>query len=312
MKVLARASPNIALIKYWGKRNSDLIIPINSSFSLTLDKDHINTTTSVTASPHLTATTLRINDQDVQFTSRMTAVLNALKAISTSPAKDWGLDIQSWNNFPTAAGMASSASGMACFTVAMSQVYGVQEEFEGQLSAIARLGSGSACRSIPGGFVEWVAGHSHQTSIAKTIFPASHWPNLEVFAFVMDQSKKQVSSSSGMSVLDSELQAERTRLVPGRLEQLKQGIAEKDFATVGAVTMEDSDHFHSIVERSGFTYLKDSSHAFRHAIHDFNASGIKAAYTFDAGPNPFVITQQEDAKDLLEFLMNRFTFPDFR
>lgn len=118
MKVLARASPNIALIKYWGKSNADLIIPINSSFSLTLDNAYINTTTQVISGPWVSGYSLKINDAVAEFTPRMTRVIDVMREKATTPARDWGLKIESWNNFPTAAGMASSASGMACFSKA--------------------------------------------------------------------------------------------------------------------------------------------------------------------------------------------------
>mmetsp|Transcript_23915 Transcript_23915/g.42357 ORF Transcript_23915/g.42357 Transcript_23915/m.42357 type:complete len:225 (+) Transcript_23915:2677-3351(+) len=173
------------------------------------------------------------------------------------------------------------------------------------------MGSGSACRSIPGGFVEWEAGHSHETSIAREVFPAKHWPGLDVFAFVINNEKKLISSTKGMAALDPVCIEERIKAVPPRLEAIKAAVAARNFATLGQITMTDSDHFHNVAERSGATYLKPASHAFKQVIADFNKSGIKVAYTYDAGPNPFVIVQQENAKDFLEYLMDRFSFTDY-
>lgn len=112
--------------------------------------------------------------------------------------------------------------------------------------------------------------------------------------------------------MGEELEAERIQVVPARLEAIKNAVAVRDFTTLGEITMTDSDHFHDVARRSGIIYLKPASFALKDAIHEFNSSRVRAAFTFDAGPNPFVIAQQEDAKDLLEFLMERFTFDKYR
>lgn len=107
------------------------------------------------------------------------------------------IHVVSENNFPTAAGLASSASGYACLVFTLAQLYGLKNQ---EISDIARMGSGSACRSIYGGFVQWHKGVQldGKDSIAVPVAPASHWPELHVLILVVNDSKKKVGSTSGM------------------------------------------------------------------------------------------------------------------
>jgi diphosphomevalonate decarboxylase len=113
---------------------------------------------------------------------------------------EWKVHIESENNFPTAAGLASSASGYACLVFAFAQLYGLKKQ---EISDIARLGSGSACRSIYGGFVHWQKGVNldGRDSIAVQVAPASHWPDLHVLILVVNDGKKKVASTRFVLIL---------------------------------------------------------------------------------------------------------------
>ncbi|ETN00116.1 diphosphomevalonate decarboxylase [Phytophthora nicotianae INRA-310] len=154
MKVTTCSAPtNIAVIKYWGKDNVALNTPINSSVSVTLHQDQLRTTTSVAGDSALQATRLWLNGQEQPINKRVAVVLREMRELAQrvhGESKSQHLHIVSTNSFPTAAGLASSAAGYACLVAALAEFYGISkadEEFPGQLSAIARQGSGSACRS---------------------------------------------------------------------------------------------------------------------------------------------------------------------
>lgn len=156
---------------------------------------------------------------------------------------EWKVHVVSENNFPTAAGLASSASGYACLVYTLAQLYGLKKQ---EISDIARLGSGSACRSIYGGFVQWQKGvqMDGKDSIAVQVAPASHWPDLHVLILVVNDTKKKVASTSGMarSVVTSELIKYRVeKCVPQRIHSMTQAIRDRNFPKFAEVTMKDSN-----------------------------------------------------------------------
>ncbi|XP_048764779.1 diphosphomevalonate decarboxylase-like isoform X2 [Ostrea edulis] len=210
----------------------------------------------------------------------------------------WKLHICSENNFPTAAGLASSAAGYACLVYAMSKLYGV----DGDISKIARQGSGSACRSLYGGFVLWNKGESvdGEDSRAEQIAPETHWPDLRILILVVSDQTKHTGSTVGMqtSVETSELLQQRIQTVPDRVEQMKQAILKKDFHTFAEITMKESNQLHAVCLDTypPVSYLTDISHhiiQLVHAINQDNGSNM-VAYSFDAGPNAFLFVQEKD------------------
>jgi diphosphomevalonate decarboxylase len=156
--------------------------------------------------------------------------------------------ICSENNFPTAAGLASSAAGYACLVKALAELYGVADT---ELSSIARVGSGSACRSVYGGWVRWTMGVRDDgvDSVASQVVPADHWPEMQILILVVNAGKKGVSSSSGMqtSVATSALIKHRAAVVvPERMKEIEAAIEARDFDTFGKITIKDSNQFHAI------------------------------------------------------------------
>lgn len=189
-KVTARAHTNIALVKYWGKADEELIIPQNNSLSLTLD--HFYTDTTVQFDPTLTADQFTLNGQ-AQETTQITKFLDIIRQMAASQLF---ARVESTNHVPTMAGLASSASAYAALALAGSKALGLDLSSK-DLSRLARRGSGSACRSIYGGFVEWQKGDSDQTSYAVPLVENLDW-DLKMIAIVVNDKQKKIASRAGM------------------------------------------------------------------------------------------------------------------
>eukprot|EP01114_Cavostelium_apophysatum_P021203 TRINITY_DN732_c0_g1_i1.p1 TRINITY_DN732_c0_g1~~TRINITY_DN732_c0_g1_i1.p1 ORF type:complete len:384 (+),score=91.02 TRINITY_DN732_c0_g1_i1:132-1283(+) len=314
---------NIAVTKYWGKRDEKLLLPVNSSLSATLHQKDLRTVTTVTASKSFKEDKFWLNGKEENLTASP-RLQNCLKEMrdriphgSRPFLKDWKIHIASKNNFPTAAGLASSASGLATFVYTLAQCFGITEKYEGELSSIARLGSGSACRSVYGGFVKWEMGTKRDgsDSIAVQVAPESHWPEVDILVLVVNAEKKGISSTSGMqtSVKTSELLKYRAEhIVPDRMKQFEKAIKEKDFQTFGELTMKDSNQFHAVCLDTypPIFYMNDTSRNIVQVLTRYNqASGfIKAAYTFDAGPNAVIYTLKEYVPEILDLVHHYFPF----
>ncbi|RLO05215.1 hypothetical protein DYB28_005530 [Aphanomyces astaci] len=320
---------NIAVIKYWGKDNVALNTPLNSSVSVTLNQDQLKTVTSVLASKDFPADRIWLNgaEQNIQ-NKRIQVVLKEVRRLATSNAvdahgraiakEDWDLyklHIVSINTFPTAAGLASSAAGYACLVAALVELYAAEEEYEGQFSAIARQGSGSACRSLHGGFVRWDKGVKSDgtDSLAIQIADDKHWPELEAIICVVNDKEKDTSSTDGMNTSKdtSELLGFRAReVVHKRLAAIEAAYKAKDFETFGKITMMDSNQFHAtcLDTYPPIFYLNEISRSIIHLVHKYNhhAGAIQAAYTFDAGPNAVIFVEKKHTKDVLALLSHYF------
>ena len=296
----ASCASNIAVIKYWGKRDEKLLLPINSSLSVTLDPADMGTTTTAAISPDWEGDRLWLNGKEEDINSkRVQNCLRELRKRAGANCPKGGLRIVSTNNFPTAAGLASSASGYACLVAALAYLHDV----EGNISMIARQGSGSACRSVYGGFVKWEMGAKDDgsDSMAVEVAPASHWPTMHALILVVSDEKKKVSSTSGMenSVKTSKLLAHRAAaVVPERMQRMEQAVLKKDFEAFAKLTMEDSNQFHATCLDTWppIFYLNDTSKAVIQEVHAFNEEQgrLAAAYTFDAGPNAVIFCQEKD------------------
>ena len=225
-KVTARAHTNIALVKYWGKADEELIIPQNNSLSLTLD--HFYTDTTVQFDPTLTADQFTLNGQ-AQETTKITKFLDIIRQMAASQLF---ARVESTNHVPTMAGLASSASAYAALALAGSKALGLDLSSK-DLSRLARRGSGSACRSIYGGFVEWQKGDSDQTSYAVPLVENLDW-DLKMIAIVVNDKQKKIASRAGMQnvVHTSPYYSAWVKRSKEDLLALKQAIAEKEFYTI--------------------------------------------------------------------------------
>ncbi|XP_020585572.1 diphosphomevalonate decarboxylase MVD2, peroxisomal [Phalaenopsis equestris] len=317
----ARAPTNIAVIKYWGKRDENLILPINDSISVTLDPDHLSATTTVAVSPSFEKDRMWLNGKEIplsggryqnclrELRNRAGDFMDERRGIRINQ-EDWNklhFHIASYNNFPTAAGLASSAAGFACFVFSLAKLMNVKEEL-GQLSAIARQGSGSACRSLYGGFVKWTMGDamSGSDSIAVQLANETHWKDLVIIVAVVSSRQKETSSTSGMreSVESSSLIQHRAKVVvPRRILQMEEAIRNRDFSSFARLTCADSNQFHAVCLDTSppIFYMNDTSHRIISLMERWNRheKTPQVAYTFDAGPNAVLIAPNHEVATLL-------------
>jgi len=307
------APVNIAVIKYWGKRDPKLNLPTNSSLSVTLSQSDLRThTTASCSSTYQPPDALLLNGQaETLNTPRSLACLRALRDFRSSLEESmpslpklstYPLRLASTNNFPTAAGLASSAAGFAALVRAIADLYALPHS-PTELSLIARQGSGSACRSLLGGYVAWDHGSRADgtDSCARLVAPQSHWPEMRALIMVVSAEKKGVSSTTGMqeTVKTSSLfQTRATEVVPKRMIEMEAAIEKRDFETFARVTMRESNSFHATCLDTDppIFYLNDSSRAAIRAVEAINqqAGRIVAAYTFDAGPNAVVYYLEDE------------------
>lgn len=312
------APVNIAVVKYWGKRDAKLNLPTNSSLSVTLSQADLRTLTTASCSASYTdGDSLTLNGELSDISGARTqacfrelrARRSALEAADPALPKLSAMPLRlvSENNFPTAAGLASSAAGFAALVQAIANLYELPDS-PSELSLVARQGSGSACRSLFGGYVAWRMGEREDgsDSMADLVAPASHWPDMKALILVVSAAKKGVSSTSGMqqTVATSGLFQQRiAQIVPANMNTMEEAIKAKDFAKFAEVTMRDSNSFHACCADTypPIFYMNDVSRAAIRAVESINAKAGKtiAAYTFDAGPNCVVYYLQEDEATVL-------------
>ncbi|KAI0010526.1 Diphosphomevalonate decarboxylase [Xylariaceae sp. FL0662B] len=313
------APVNIAVVKYWGKRDAKLNLPTNSSLSVTLSQADLRTLTTATCSASYGSSedTLTLNGAPSDITgARTQACLRelrsrraALEAADPSLPKlsSMPLRIVSENNFPTAAGLASSAAGFAALVRAIADLYELPDS-PTELSLVARQGSGSACRSLFGGYVAWRGGSQADglDSKAEQVAAAAHWPQMRALVLVASAAKKGVSSTSGMqqTVATSDLfRARVSAVVPAHMDRMEAAVRGRDFAAFAEVTMKESNSFHACCMDTypPIYYMNDVSRAAVRAVEAINAAAGRtvAAYTFDAGPNAVVYYLGENAAAVL-------------
>lgn len=299
-------------------------LPTNSSISVTLSQDDLRTLTLAATSESFSKDTLWLNGKEESLTSPRSkaclADLRRLRAVvedsdsSLPKLSTWPLHIVSENNFPTAAGLASSAAGFAALVAAVAALYKLPSDFS-ELSKIARKGSGLACRSLFGGFVAWEMGEKAdgEDSMAVQVAPESHWPTLKAAILVVSDDKKDTPSTTGMqeTVGTSDLFQYRVcDVVPPRFVEMKKSIIDKDFPTFANLTMKDSNSFHALCLDTfpPIFYLTDTSKKIIKLVHRLNqcAGTVIAAYTFDAGPNAVIYYDESHESQVLGLIYKHF------
>jgi len=290
----AAAHPNIAFIKYWGNQNHDLRIPSNGSMSMNLEG--LETQTTVSFDTALEQDQLIINTEtaDEVALNRVSSLLDRIRKLAEVNTKALVL---SENNFPTGTGIASSASAFAALTLASVTALGLCLS-EKELSQLARTGSGSASRSIPGGFVEWQAGSDHNSSFAETIATKEHWDLVDYIVLVSREHKK-TGSSQGHQIADtSPLQEVRVADAKRRLDICRKALLEKDFPTFAEIVELDSNMMHSVMMTSDppLYYWQPGTLEIMSAVQSWRSAGLPVCFTIDAGPNLHLICPAEAAK----------------
>ncbi|MRN07659.1 diphosphomevalonate decarboxylase [Lactobacillus sp. 0.1XD8-4] len=284
----AKAHTNIALVKYWGKKDPKLILPQTDSLSLTLNEFY--TTTTVNFKSELDADRVSIDGQLIDKADAK-KVIHVLELVRSMSGINSFAEVTSTNHVPTAAGLASSASAFAALAGAASVAAGLHLSRR-DLSKLARRGSGSATRSIYGGLVEWQKGVDDASSFAKPIAEDVAFP-IEMLAVLINTKKKKVSSRSGMqlSVSTSPYYEAWKKVVARDMTAIKAAIKAKDIDKIGHIAEENALRMHALTLSAdpGFTYFNGETLAIIKAVEDLRSHGINCYYTMDAGPNVKVI-----------------------
>ena len=290
----ARAGANIALVKYWGKRDARLNLPAAGSVSVTLSALFTETRLEPLADS-AAADTLTINGE-VVAADRASAVLELMRSLAgTGPA----FRIESRNNFPTGAGLASSASAFAALVMAADRALGLDLP-KARLSELARRGSGSAARSIFGGFVEMLPGTLSDGSdaVAQPLATSEHWP-LEVVVAITAAGPKAVSSTNGMNhtMQTSPYYPSWVASVADDLDAARTAIADRDFQRLADVGEFSALKMHAsaLAARPGLLYWNPATLACMQRIRELRAAGTAAFFTVDAGPQVKAICLPEAA-----------------
>lgn len=287
----AVAHPNIALIKYWGKRDVSLNLPAVSSLSLTLS----NFCTKTTVHWGANSDQMYLNGAPApkEVAHKSFQFLNLMDS-DRPPCR-----IDSQNNFPTAAGLASSASGFAALALSASRASGSQHTAS-ELSALARQGSGSACRSLWGGWVLWQRGihPCGKDSHGIPLFGQDYW-NLNLVVAVASSAKKAMGSTKGMihTKQTSPYYASWVETSEADVSKAKQALQDKDFTTLGEVMEHSTMKMHACMmgARPSLRYLQPASFSVLSEIEALRTEGIETYATMDAGPNVKILCRPENS-----------------
>jgi len=314
LKATAIAPSNIAFTKYWGRKNEKLRIPENASISMCLS--NLLTTTTVEFSP---------NYKKDEFTllpfviARSEATRQSLPKLKTdrhapqSEARDdervfahldrirklAGINLRakvvSQNNFPSSTGLSSSASGFAALTVAAVAAAGLKLT-EKQLSILARQGSGSACRSIPSGFVEWLDGNTNETSYAKQIFPPNYWKIADIVAIISSH-KKEVSTSIGQqAATSSPFMKTRLAQMPKKNQLVKKLMETRNFTKFGELIESEALELHAIMmtQNPPLIYLEPNSILLMKLCQQWRTEGLPVYFTLNTGQDIHFLVEQKN------------------
>ena len=300
-KATAVANPNIAFVKYWGQVDTALNLPANPSLSMNLAA--LTTATTVEFRPGLPSDVVTINSEAAsgQARARVSAHLDRVRALAGVEDRAW---VSSRNDFPSGTGLASSASGFAALTLAATRAAGLDLD-EVALSRLARLGSGSASRSVPAGFVLWT-GDSDESSFGRQVAPPEHWDLRDVVALVAYEHKAVGSHDGHRLAPTSPFYQARLAAVPDRLARVRHAIETRDLAALGAEMEADALAMHGVMLTSqpALLYWQPGTVAVLQAVRDWRAEGLGVWFTMDAGPNVHCFCEATDANEVEARLRN--------
>ena len=307
-KVTARAPANIAFIKYWGAHDLERGVPLNPSISMTLT--HCVSTCTVEALERedradpdevLLAGQHGLQPAPDAFAARVLGQLDRLRRLATRNVR---FRVATKNSFPSGAGLASSASGFAALTLATTRALGLEHSPE-ELSVLARRsGSGSAARSVIGGYVELPGGPHEEDVYARSLACASDWDLRDVIALVATEPKEVSSLDGHRRVHSSPYFRERLATLPGRLDTVRTAIAQRDFSLLGPAVEEEGIDLHLVAMSAvpPIFYWSPGTLEVLERVRRLRLDGIEAYSTMDAGPNVHVICRPAHEAALVEEL----------
>lgn len=312
MKSSAIAHSNIALIKYWGHRNKispELNIPLNDSVSMTKyglsENTHLQAHTTIEFSEDLKENEAILNNRLLKGRDleRILKVINPLKKMKKI---DYNFKMVSFNDFPTQAGLASSAAGFAALTLAAAEALNL-DLTQKELSTVARLGSGSAARSIHGGFVYWHRGFSHETSYTEQICDPEHFDINAVIA-IIDEGRKDVTSDIGHELAKTSIfNTIRVKKSHEQAKEIRKAILDNDFKKVGMITEKNCLYMHTVMmtsEPALFYWNPLTLKIIKKVLYIRKSEKIDCFFTIDAGPNVHCFCRPENVEYIQKILLS--------
>ena len=291
----ARAHPNLALVKYWGKRDEVLVLPHQSSLSLTLAPLSVTAAVELgvgAGEDEVTINGVRAIGQERERVLRMVGRVQAGRPELA------GAHVVTAGDFPAAAGLASSAAAFAALAVAARAAAGEKADARAA-SILARLGSGSASRSVQGGFCAWHRGDrvDGKDSYAEQLFPPSHWPEVRMVVAVVAKEEKEVKSRDGMrhTVATSPYYGAWVEDAEQEVTRAVNAVRRRDLEELGMIAERNAWRMHAtaLAADPPLCYLKPKTLEVIQAIARLRAQGVPAWFTLDAGPNPVVLTDEK-------------------
>lgn len=302
-KATAIAPVNIAFIKYWGKKDEVLRLPANKSISMNID--NLLTTTTVEFIPGLQADSITVNGSPLtKGNDRVIAHLDRVRALASIDEK---AKVVSKFNFPMGTGLSSSASGFAALTVAAVNAAGISLNQQ-DLSILTRQGSGSACRSIPDGFAEWLDGDSGETSYAISIFPSDWWDIRDVVVILTSQ-QKEVTSTEGQRLhTTSPFFDQRLQHMKTKIDSIKQYIRQKDFHSFGELIESEALEMHAVMitSRPPLLYWTPETLTLMKHVMRWRSEGLGVYFTINTGQNVHLICRPKDEDKVVQLVQSVF------
>jgi diphosphomevalonate decarboxylase len=299
MKSTAVAPSNIAFVKYWGRKDEVLRLPENGSLSMNLSG--LETTTTVEFDEKYTEDSIEINGvNEASEGNRAIKHLDRIRLLAGIMTK---AKVVTKNNFPIGTGLSSSASGFAALTIAASYAAGLTLS-EKELSILARQGSGSACRSIPDGFVEWVDGDTSDTSFAQSLHTPDFWNILDVVA-VVSTGRKDVATSEGQKLIGtSPFFPVRKARMAEKLETAKRLLSEKNFKDFGELIESEALEMHAVMLTSSpsLIYWTPGTLQIMKLTKKWRAEGLPVYFTINTGQDIHLIVEKENEEALTKKL----------
>lgn len=295
MKATAVAPSNIAFIKYWGRKDEVLRLPENGSLSMNLSG--LQTTTTVEFSPEFIKDSVEING--TQESNEGSRAIKHLDRVRTIAKISHFAKVITKNNFPIGTGLSSSASGFAALTVAAASAAGLKLS-EKDLSILARQGSGSACRSIADGFVEWVDGDTSDSSYSKSLYPANYWDLADVVA-VVSEGRKDVATSDGQKLIGSSpFFSVRKSHIQEKLQLAKKLLFEKNFPKFGELIEAEALELHAIMltSRPSLIYWTPGTLSIMKLTKKWRKEGIPVYFTINTGQDIHLICEQKSVEQV--------------
>lgn len=297
MKATARAYSNVAIVKYWGKKDEKLMTPMNNSISMTSDVH--GATVTVEFSEQYTEDIAILNGQPAteKVKERALKHIDLIKKIARTTLK---AKCEAKTDLPIGIGLASSASGFAALTAAACTAADLKLDKK-QLSIISRQGSGSSCRSIYGGFVEWLSGSNSEDSYAVQLAD-QHWWNVRDVVAIVSTKQRKVDTRNGMKIAKetSPYYPEWLKETDGALTATRKAIKDKDFTLFGNTAERNSLMMHAtaITANPELIYWVPETLEIMHEVMLMRSEGTECYFSCDTGANVHIFCMPQEEKNI--------------